>query len=172
MLVAAIVDNAMKNTGFLIWLSNHSLACVIQNQDHSKSKQTKYFILSSNEGCELNLLKPFTDPLLRVGRFCDILHLTDPDIKEVDYLIRFLSCQSTLTKSEKQKILQKLRYTEQKKYYVKLGEKDISIWILYTRKPFAIKMDLDRKNKLFQKNQLKHKKMDPVEKRACNKKNG
>ncbi len=87
----------MKNTGFFIWLSNYSLACVIQNQDHSKSKETKYFILSFNEGCELNLLKPFTDPLLLVRRFCDILHLTDPDIKEVDYFIQFLSCQTKHT---------------------------------------------------------------------------
>jgi hypothetical protein len=99
-LETVILSNAKENTGFLIWLSNHCLGCVIVNQ----RQQTKYFILSSSETCELNLLKLFSDPHPLVSRLCDILELTDPNIEEAEYLIQFLSCKSTLTKSEKQKV--------------------------------------------------------------------
>ena len=64
-----ILSNAKQNTGFLIWLSNHCLACVIDN----RRCQTKYFILSSSETCDLNSLKPFSDPHPLVNRFCDII---------------------------------------------------------------------------------------------------
>jgi hypothetical protein len=126
-LETVILSNAKQNTGFLIWLSNHCLACVIVNQ----RKQTKYFILSSTETCELNLLKPFSDPHPLVSRFCDILELTDPNIEEAEYLIQFLSCQSTPTKSEKQKKYNRNTSTLKKKNYcLKIGQKDINLWIL------------------------------------------
>ena len=105
-----ILTNAKQNTGFLIWLSNYCLACVIVNQ----KQQTKYFILSSSNDCELNLLKPFLDPHPLVSRLCDIIHLTDLDKEEATYLIQFLLCQSNLTMSEKRKLQQKHRYTNER----------------------------------------------------------
>ena len=51
-LETVILCNAKRNTGFLIWLSNHCLGCVIVNQ----RQQTKYFILSSSETRELKAI--------------------------------------------------------------------------------------------------------------------
>ena len=117
----------------MIWFSNYCLACIIV----SLRQQTKYFILSSSETHELNLLKPFSDPHPLVSRFCDILELIDPNMEEAEYLVQFLSCQTTLTKSEKQKIQRKHK-----------------------------SMDPIKKEALCNKNAMKYKSMHPSEKKA------
>ena len=149
-LETVILCNAKQNTGFFIWLSNHCLGCVIVNQ----RQQTKYFILSSSETRELNLLKPFSDPHPLVSRFCDILELTDPNIEEVEYLIQFLSCKTTLTKSEKQKVQRKHKYTKQKEV---LCENKTKIYKC---------MDPIKREALCNKNALKYKSLNPSEKEA------
>ena len=55
----------------------------------------------------METFKPFSDPHPLVSRLCDKLQLNDPNINEVNYLIHFFSCQSTLTKSEKRKAQRK-----------------------------------------------------------------
>ena len=68
-----LLANGAQSAGFLIWLSNYCLACVIHDQIHLKKQQTKYFILSAGETQELNLFKPLSDAYSVISRFCDIL---------------------------------------------------------------------------------------------------
>jgi hypothetical protein len=170
-LETAILSNAKQNTGFFIWLSNYCLACVIVNQ----RKQIKYFILSSSETRELNLLKPFSDPCPLVSRFCDILQLTDPDIEEAEYTIQFLSCQSTLTKSEKQKVQRKHKYTKEKELLCENKRKRYKSVDPIQKGDLSNKnalkyseMDPVKKEELCKRKSIKHKEMDPLVKRKLN----
>ncbi len=170
-LETAILSNAKQNTGFLIWLSNYCLACVIVNQ----RKQTKYFILSSSETRELNLLKPFSDPCPLVSRFCDILQLTDPDIEEAEYMIQFLSCQSTLTKSEKQKVQWKHKYTKEKELLCENKRKRYKSMDPIQKRDLSNKnalkyseMDPEKKEERSKRKSIKYKEMDPLVKRKLN----
>ncbi len=170
-LETAILSNAKQNTGFLIWLSNYCLACVIVNQ----RKRTKYFILSSSETRELNLLKPFSDPCPLVSRFCDILQLTDPDIEEAEYMIQFLSCQSTLTKSEKQKVQLKHKYTKEKELLCENKRKRYKSMDPIQKRDLSNKnalkyseMDPEKKKERSKRKSIKYKEMDPLVKRKLN----
>ena len=62
-LETVIMANATKSTGFLLWLSSYCFGCIIQENINKKKQVTKYFILSSGETRELNLLKPLLEPL-------------------------------------------------------------------------------------------------------------
>ena len=72
----------------------------------------------------------------------------------MEYLIQFLSCKTTLTKSEKQKVQRKHKYTKQKEV---LCENETKIYKC---------MDPIKREALCNKNALKYKSMYPSEKEA------
>ena len=78
-----------------------------------ENQRTKYFLVSPDETCELNLFKPLPDSHSFVSRLCDILNLNEPDLDEVEYILQFLSIPSELSKLERQRILQKHKSHDQ-----------------------------------------------------------
>ncbi len=70
--------------------------------------------IASNETCQLNLSKELPDSRSVVDTLCDYFY--EPGLNETnyDYVLQFLSNLSTLTKSEKQKVLWKHKSNEQK----------------------------------------------------------
>ena len=106
--------NATQSTGFLLWLSSYCFGCIMQENINKKKQVTKYFILSSGETRELNLLKPLLDSNSVVARFFDILDLNYPGLEETKYAVQFLLCMNTIKKSEKQKLLRKHKSNKQK----------------------------------------------------------
>ena len=161
-LETVIADNAARNMGFLIWLSN-CFGCIIHNQINRKRPTTKYFIISSAETRELNLFKELPDPHFVVARLCDVLDFNDPNVQAVKYIIQFLSSSSTLKKSEKQKVQRKHKSTKQSKLYKER---------LCNKNALKYKeMDSGKKRELSITNSLKYKEMERVKKSELRKKN-
>ena len=70
--------------------------------------------MACDESQTINLFETFTDSGSLVNKFCNIVsHKLKSD--EIQYNIQFLSCSCQLTKSERQKITKKHKFSTHKK---------------------------------------------------------
>ena len=103
-LTSSVLHNVSISTGFLLQLSNLCLGCVF----HKIKRSTRFFLffLNEHETLEIHqidnvkwLVQTVTDKVI-----CD----------ETEYVIQFIVCSCQLTKIEKQKLLKRQKYSEQK----------------------------------------------------------
>ena len=149
-----IFANTVNNTGFLIWLGNYALACIIESKMSVKKEhqRRKYFLVSPDETRELNLFKELTDSHSVVSRLCDILNLNEPHLDEVEYILQFLSIPSVLPKSERQRVLRKHKSNDQQNTVRENKRND------YKSKSTV------EKQALLKRLELKYEQMDPISK--------
>ena len=165
-----ILENTSENTGVLLWLSNHCLACIFQHVNNTRQK-TKYFLVACNERQTINLLGKFTDSHSVIDNICNIV-TQKLKCDEIEYDIQFFSCSCQLTKSEPQKIIRKHQTTTQKRLladknkenYVNLEPAEKKIRSERTALNYK-SMDPMKKKELVERNAKKYKSMDPMEKK-------
>ena len=178
-LAELILANSLHNTGFLIWLENIALACIIENNMSAKKQyhSTKYFLVAPSETRELNLFKQLSDSNSVVDRLCDILNLNEPDVDEAEYILQFLSIPCALAKLERQRILRKHKSNAQKNT-IRENERNnyesmspVKKQGLFKRKKLKYEEMTPIKKQAFLENlESKYKEMDPIKKEALFKK--
>ena len=168
-----IFANTVNNTGFLMWLANYALACIIESNMSVKKeyKRTKYFLVSPDETRELNLFKQLTDSHSVVSRLCDILNLNEPHLDEVEYILQFLSIPSVLPKSERQRVLRKHKSNDQQNTVRENKRNDYKSKSTVEKQALLKRLELKydqmdpiSKQNLLENLQLKYKEMDPINK--------
>ena len=166
-----IFANTVNNTGFLIWLANYALACIIESNISVKKeyKRTKYFLVSPDETRELNLFKQLTDLHSVVGRLCDILNLNEPRLDEVEYILQFLTIPSVLSKSERQRVLRKHKSNDEQNTVRENKRNDYKSKSTVVKQALLKRLELkyDQMNPISKQNllenlHLKYKEMDPI----------
>ena len=101
---SSVLHNISISTGFLLHFSNLCLGCVF----HKIKRGTRFFLLSLNEQDTLEIHQ--IDNVK-----CLVQTITNKVIcDETEYVIQFILCSCKLTRTEKQKILRRQIYSEQK----------------------------------------------------------
>ncbi len=141
----------------------------------NKSWRTKYFLLAPDENHDLNLFKELPDSHSVVDRLCEYLNLNEPDLEKTEYMLQFLSTPCSVTRLEKQRILQNHKSNMQKEKIQETKKKNnkfmcpIKKKFLNETKVIKYKqMDPIKEKVLNESKVLKYEQMDPIKKKFLN----
>lgn len=101
---SSVLHNIRTSTGFLLHLSNLCLGCVF----HKIKRSTRFFLffLNEHETLEIHQIDDAK---------CLVQTVTNKvTCEQTEYIIQFILCSCQLTKIEKQKLLKRQKYSEQK----------------------------------------------------------
>ena len=101
---SSVLHNISISTGFLLHFSNLCLGCVF----HKIKRGARFFLFSLNEQDTLEIHQIDNAK-------CLVQTITNKVIcDETEYVIQFILCSCKLTRTERQKILKRQKYSEQK----------------------------------------------------------
>ena len=112
-LTSSVLHNISISTGFLLQLSNLCLGCVF----HKIKRSTRFFLFSLNEHEKLEIHQIDNAE-------CLVQTVTNKVIcDETEYVIQFIAFSCQLTRTQKQKLLKRQKYSEQKLAVSRKGKK-------------------------------------------------